>query len=654
MKYLNRVRGVSMKKMLAVLLTAILAMSTLCASPSSAATNKNIVEQQVTVIINGKYISFKDPIINNAGTILLPMRDFYEAIGAQVNWNPTAKVATSERNGQVVELTINSKTAVVNGTKAQMLVAPMIYKDRTYIPMRFVSENSDGEVYWNQANKVVEVILNEQIHDGQSPGAGEEAPEVNIPIIPDVKHILYMNSARIEMDKAPVTKDGRMYISSYYFSDYLPDSYTQWVNENSLELTISGLTFKFTNNSNEIYINGEQYKGTEKPFIQSGEMYVPVKFIIDSFKNGGSLRYVQDSKTIYVTIYDYMMTSSFLDKSYGALGVPQLVENAELDGERQLFVSDNPEELIPTIIMNANETLAENHVKGVTSKQHRVYGWHINKLGENAKIGITVQNTSNTALQITDSKGMSQTTSNSWSTFDVGLPLSDAVLTNTLRNAKDSQITVAPGETKVIQAYDIGKNYLLGFTHDFDIRSATGTAADYTIRTVISLEAEPQLEKIHSQAVGINEYAAHPRGVWPSSAVKVTLPTYAVDSAQIGYNISNGKTDHLLTAENSLDTMNGTVGNPGHFGMSYKVDIPITNNTGKLKYVVVKITGRGGTYSGAVKLNGKTYLIPTLKVGQEYVQLPVVRSKNRKDVIQVEIIHAGGSNLPVAIYVETR
>lgn len=52
----------------------------------------------------------------------------------------------------------------------------------------------------------------------------------------------------------------------------------------------------------------------------------------------------------------------------------------------------------------------------------------------------------------------------------------------------------------------------------------------------------------------------------------------------------------------------------GHFGMSYKVDIPIVNDSGKMKYILVKITGRGGVYSGAVKMNGRTYLIPTLKV----------------------------------------
>lgn len=644
-----------MKKILMILLLSIVTAAAFNTDASYAATNKNMVEQKITVIINGKYITFKDPILNNAGTLLLPMRDFYEAIGAKVYWNQQTKVATSVRNNQIIDLTINSKTALVNGNKVPLLAAPIVYKDRTYIPMRFVSENSDGKVYWDQVNKIVEVVLNEEISDGQSPGFGDDETTIEVPTPePVIPYTLYMNNKKITMDHQVITKDGRMYIPSSYFRDYLEDSYETWTSNDRLELTISGMTFAFTNNSTKIYVNGELYNGAEKPFIQSGAMYVPVKYIVDSFKNGGSLRFVADTKTVYISLYDYIMTSDFLMKSYGSLPVPQPVENASLDGKRELFVSDNPEELIGTIIKGANETLAEYKVSNVTTKEHRVYGWHINKLGEPASIGITIQNTSNATIEITNSKGISQASSNSWSTFDVGLPLSDAVLTGTLRESKEKKITIAPGETKVIQSYDIGKNYLLGFTHDFDVRSQNDQPASYTLRTVISVEDEADLTAIHSPAVPINQYAAHPRGVWPSSAIKVTLPTYTIEDPQVGYNISNGKTDNFLTAEASLDPMNGTVGNSGHFGMSYKVDIPVVNNTGKLKYVLIKITGRGGLYSGAVKMNGTTFLIPTLKPGEEYVQLPVFRTKKQNDTINLEFIHAGGSNLPVAVYLETR
>ncbi|ATP39043.1 hypothetical protein CSE16_02825 [Solibacillus sp. R5-41] len=615
----------------------------------SSIQRKLVEKNNVTIIINGEVVLFKDPILNESGHLLLPMRDFYEAIGATVSWDQAKKMASSVRNNQTIDLTINSKTALVNGNKVQVSVAPIVHKDRTYIPMRFVSENSDGRVFWDEEQQVVEVILNDLEDE-------EENPTPEVPEIPQIQYTLYMNNKKIVMNDPIINKGGRMYIPSTYFAEHLQNSYEQWSDEDSLDLTISGLHFAFTAGSDRIFVNDELYKGAEIPFMQSGKMYVPVKFIVDSFKNGGSLRYVAESNTMYISMYDYMLTSDFLEKSYGFLKVPQLVENVSLDGNRELLVSDNPEELTPDRISKANETLSEYKVQGLTnSKEHRVYGWHINKLGERASIAITIQNTSDTSsLEVTNSKGMSQVTSNSWSTFDVGLPLSDAVLTNTLADAMEKTFTLAPGETKVIDSYDLGVDYLLGFTHDFDVRKVNGEAGSYIVRTVISLEEHADLASIHSPVVPINPYAAHPRGVWPSSSLKVTLPTYTVDTEQVGYNISNGKTDHLLTAENSLDKMDGTVGNPGHFGMTYKVDIPVENPSGKLKYVLVKIAGRGGVYSGAVKMNGKTFLIPTLKPGEEFVQLPVLRTSKKSDTINLEIIHAGGSNLPVAVYVETR
>ncbi|MDD3427568.1 MAG: copper amine oxidase N-terminal domain-containing protein, partial [Caldisericia bacterium] len=45
-------------------------------------------------------------------------------------------------------LTINNKTADVNGRKVQLDVAPIIVKGRTFVPVRFVSENLGASVEW--------------------------------------------------------------------------------------------------------------------------------------------------------------------------------------------------------------------------------------------------------------------------------------------------------------------------------------------------------------------------------------------------------------------------------------------------------------------------------------------------------------------------
>src|SRR5690606_6505573 len=117
-----------MKKWFTVVLLALFLTTSINTEQSFAATNKNIIEQnKVTVVINGRVVTFKDPILNHSGSLLLPMRDYYEEIGAEVSWDAKAKKAVSVRNDQVIELTINSKTALVNGARTQMLAAPIIY-----------------------------------------------------------------------------------------------------------------------------------------------------------------------------------------------------------------------------------------------------------------------------------------------------------------------------------------------------------------------------------------------------------------------------------------------------------------------------------------------------------------------------------------------
>ena len=58
-------------------------------------------------------------------------------------------------------------------------------------------------------------------------------------------------------------------------------------------------------------------------------------------------------------------------------------------------------------------------------------------------------------------------------------------------------------------------------------------------------------------------------------------------------------------------------------------------------------------YSGAIKINGQVHLIPTLKPGTEYIELPGYTIHESHETITLELMHSGGSNLPLAIYIES-
>jgi len=536
-----------------------------------------------------------------------------------------------------VDLKIDSMTALVDGQEAAMDVAPFMYKDRTYMPLRFVSENFDGNVHWDPVTQSVDITLSDE-----QPETPQEDP-----------YILHINNKRIVMKDPIVSKDGRTYLPASYIYDYLDDSSGTWQPDGSFELLIGGMSFIFNENSNQALINNEAVTMVEKPFIQKGKMYVPAKFLVDAL--GGNLRYITEKKEMYIYVYRYMFTSPFLEKSYGTTSSPSVVPSARLEGDRDLFISDNPETLTRKLVPMNNATLAQYDVKPTAAtNKHRVFGWHYNTLGTDVTIGITVQNKSTTeSIKVADSKGINQKTGNSWVGHDLGLTIADATLNNKLIKSDSNGIVIAPGETKVIETYDLHHEYIIGFLHDLDIQAVNGGKPEYTIRTVLTKD-NGDLTTIQSDQVAIDEYAKHPRGAWPSATILAELPTYTVDSPEVGYNISNGRTDNLQTAENSLSQINGAVGNPGHFGMNYKVSIPVVNPTGSTKTIKLKLAGRGGLYSGGIKVNGQVYLVPSLRVGAEYVELPDFKMKGSKDTIELELIHAGGVNLPVAIYVETK
>ncbi len=628
------------KKLRNTCIVSAVALATILPGQASAtAISKDGIQikNNVSITINGETISVNDPILNKSDFLLLPMRALYEAIGANVEWNKDTLTASATRNGKLVDLTIDSMNALVDGEEVAMDVAPFMYKDRTYMPLRFVSENFDGTVNWDPDTQSVDITLSDE-----TPEQPQENP-----------YILHINNHRIVMKDPIVMKQSRSYIPANYIYEYLDDSTGMWLPDNSFELQIAGMSFVFKDNSNQVLVNNEVVTLEEVPFVQKGKMYVPITFVVNAL--GGNLRYISEKREMYLYVYHYMYTSSFLEKSFGSTAYPEAVPSARLEGDRDLFISDNPETLTRKLVPKSNATLAQYDVNAIAAtNKHRIFGWHYNTLGTDVKLGITVQNKSTTeSIKVTESKGINQKTGNSWVGHDIGLTIADAVLNNKLQRSTSKGTVIEPGETKVIETYDLEYDYIIGFLHDLDIQAANGGKPEYTIRTVLTKD-NSDLRTIQSEQVAVDEYAKHPRGAWPSATILAELPAYTVDSPEVGYNISNGRTDHLQTAENSFSQINGAVGNPGHFGMNYKVSIPVVNSSGTSKTIKMKLAGRGGLYSGAIKVNGKVYLVPSLRVGTEYVELPEYTIDGSSGTIELELMHAGGVNLPVAIYVGTK
>ena len=134
-------------------------------------------EPDVSLKVNGKILQTDVPpkIINSR--TMIPARALFEEIGGTVTWDQTNYVVTINYNNQVIKLTINSKTALVDGTQKTLDVPAQIVNNRTLIPLRFVSENLGFTVDYD--NKTRTAIVNVPDNSTKTDDSTEAANTIN-------------------------------------------------------------------------------------------------------------------------------------------------------------------------------------------------------------------------------------------------------------------------------------------------------------------------------------------------------------------------------------------------------------------------------------------------------------------------------------------
>ena len=117
----------------------------------------------VTVRVNGEDITFEDPealpkIINDR--TMLSARAFYEKIGAKVEWNGKDRTVIVTKDNDKIVLAIGSNKAKVNGKEVVLDSPATIIGEKTYIPVRFVSEAFGYKVKYdaNEGMPIVDIF----------------------------------------------------------------------------------------------------------------------------------------------------------------------------------------------------------------------------------------------------------------------------------------------------------------------------------------------------------------------------------------------------------------------------------------------------------------------------------------------------------------
>jgi len=117
------------------------------------------------LIVNGETATFEagtEPI-NVEGRLLFPLRTVFNAINdgsGDLDWDEANRMVTISLQDREVVLRIDNPEAEVNGVTVPVLdgVAPIIHNDRTYLPLRFIAEQFDMIVGWNDEHAIASVV----------------------------------------------------------------------------------------------------------------------------------------------------------------------------------------------------------------------------------------------------------------------------------------------------------------------------------------------------------------------------------------------------------------------------------------------------------------------------------------------------------------
>lgn len=115
---------------------------------------------EIEIFVNDERIYPDSAPIIQDGRTLVPIRAVAGKMGYEVSWDAEARLVTlaSADGGNVLEFTIDSSVAVINGGEGMTLDVPaQIFSDRTYLPLRAVADGMGAEINWNGDERVIDI-----------------------------------------------------------------------------------------------------------------------------------------------------------------------------------------------------------------------------------------------------------------------------------------------------------------------------------------------------------------------------------------------------------------------------------------------------------------------------------------------------------------
>lgn len=197
--------------------TILLLLLTLMTLLSSAvhAENDHIFDVPVCISVNGSYIKTDtEPFLDN-GVTYVPVRAIANALTVDsISWNPHTQNVILQDGDKTISIFIGKKTAYINEKSVTVPGGAFIKNDRTYVPVRFVSESFDAQVNWDAEFYTVKITKN-----------GITVPQEFIKTKTYTNNDLYWMARIISAESAGEPNLGKIAVGNVIINRVLSDDY---------------------------------------------------------------------------------------------------------------------------------------------------------------------------------------------------------------------------------------------------------------------------------------------------------------------------------------------------------------------------------------------------------------------------------------------
>ncbi len=306
--------------MLAVFMSVMFNFSTSYASAASLTIKYDGKKQtytgaQTKVTYEGAEISLGDvPGIIIDNTCMVPFREvFVNGLGVAYAYDSTTGTIALEQNGIIINMTVGSKTAYVNGVKKTLDIAPKkikfysVNKTKVYVPARFVAESLGYGYTWNNSERVSQIVPPLKIK------YDEFATEWVM--YTGVKGNVVYNGNDVDVSDMPcISLDDTILIrAEKVFSETIGVDYSYDSTSQTITLKRNDVTVSMSINSNIAIVNGMPYEmDTAARMVtaqKTGNSYVMIPAAFTAETLGYGYSWNENTQTVILTRVESNYTS---------------------------------------------------------------------------------------------------------------------------------------------------------------------------------------------------------------------------------------------------------------------------------------------------------------------------------------------------------